>query len=567
MISLKSRFLNECVVALLMVPLILTLPPLPVAIAQDKPTAEVRISVKLITTDLDLKPVPRHALEIVPTDGASNIPREVVTSFSGEAVLRLAPGTYRVRSKNPVEFQGRRLRWDVAIEVLPATSNTVELSNDNATTGKGRQGTGGISLASQVFEASKNAVVTVETEVGHGSGFLVDSRGLFLTNAHVVEGSRFFALQFDEKTRYPAYLASSDPNEDVAVLLVNPKALGMATPLQLAPDSPDDPVAHIGDEIYAIGSPFSQRRIITAGIVSGIETGAIISDVMIDQGSSGGPLLNSANEVIGINTFGEGRGISGTVRIWKAIPVLEEARRRLSEMKLPPERALPPIPDTRFPPDAIKKIILSKDFRIADYLIRTKRFNVYVLTPPADTYWNFQAEIEASRGRKKRRKHDRVEAEDTFDPLARIRGWNDYVGGNRATIKVLVVPKTRATFGSSLAAGLTGVQSVTKYKYRADFDTLRLLRADTEIPFIRIGRSLNTALESTSTGHIKDAAYGGFAEFLPEAFAPSANGEQLILEIYNEKNPEKVTRAKISSKVQQRVWDDFSAMRDEMSSE
>jgi S1-C subfamily serine protease len=89
----------------------------------------------------------------------------------------------------------------------------------------------------QVFRQFRNGVATVYNDRGHGSGFLVDSLGLLLTNDHVAGGSSRITVKFDDSTRVEADLIASDPKADVAVIRVNPSVaarypkLALATPV------------------------------------------------------------------------------------------------------------------------------------------------------------------------------------------------------------------------------------------------------------------------------------------------------------------------------------------------
>ena len=80
-----------------------------------------------------------------------------------------------------------------------------------------------------------------------------------------------------------------------------------------------------------------------------------------------------------INTFGEGRGVSGTVRIWKAMPLFEDAKRKMATIPIPSGEFLPPIPKTKYPVDAMKRIVLTEDFDLEQYHIVTRRFDVFIL--------------------------------------------------------------------------------------------------------------------------------------------------------------------------------------------
>lgn len=294
--------------------------------------------------------------------------------------------------------------------------------------------------------------------------------------------------------------------------------------------------------------------------MSKVETGAIISDVMIDHGNSGGPLINAEKEAVGINTFGEGRGVSGTVRIWKAFPVLEEARKKLGAVPLPSPSFLPPIPKTRYPADAMRQVVLAEDFDIDQYHIQTRPFDVYVLTPPALCYFEHQNEIKAAQGRQLRRK--KVSAVDTYDPVADMKGWAQYVGEYKALVRVVIVPRIKPTFGSAFGAGLLGSSAVRHYRYQGDVDTLRLTRNGKEVQAIRIGRAPIGQRFAGAAGHMEDVAYLGFAEYPPEAFEPpTADGDHLALEIVNEAKGGAITREELQEDLLRRVWQDLAPLR------
>lgn len=516
---------------------------------------EVHLKVILVGPNLELRPVPKQGFEISRPGSPSEAVETVSTSFDGEAKFSLPPGAYVIRATKPVTLEGRSFNWQIPFDVKAGQELALELSNDNAST------TGGATAAERVFQAVKEGVVTLESETTNGSAFLVDPSGLLLTNDHVVAGSRFLVVRLTAEERYPASYVFSDEIEDVAVIQVNPEVARSMSSLDLAVDTPEKPAVRIGEQVFAVGSPLDQEKIITTGIVGGLETGAIISDAMIDHGNSGGPLLNADGKVVGINTFGQGRGVSGTVRVWKAFSVLEEGKKRSSSMSVPSANKLPPYPNTRYPPDALKKIALSADFDPDDYRVRTTPFEVFFLTPPAGIYYELRDQIDASKGRKRRREFKKVQTDDTYDPAEGIRGWREYTGDYKPLVTIRVEPRIRATVGSSIAAGLLGVRSLTRYKYAGDFDTICLRRAGQDVPCIRVSRTPEKTLFSIDAGHMKDVAYVGMAEYLPEAFAPPAPGENLVLEITNEANPDKTVKVTLPDKLLKRIWDDFSPLR------
>ena len=172
---------------------------------------------------------------------------------------------------------------------------------------------------SRIFEQVSPAVVEVEAvrRIGNiqfdfpfwGSGFLVDRDGHIVTNYHVVAGGEEFVVRLSDGSEVPAERLGVSQADDLAVLRVDPSHVEGVTPLTLADSSRVAP----GQLAIAVGSPFREFNSIGVGIISGIERGhssvlhrpipdMIQTDVPLNPGNSGGPLLNADGEVIGINT-------------------------------------------------------------------------------------------------------------------------------------------------------------------------------------------------------------------------------------------------------------------------
>ena len=149
---------------------------------------------------------------------------------------------------------------------------------------------------------------TRQAQRGLGSGFVIDKAGYVVTNYHVVQGAEQIRVSFSNNESMGALVVGTDPSTDVAVLKVHavPRAL---RPLELG----DSDGVQVGDEVVAIGNPLGYERTVTSGIVSAVGRAiqapnmslidqVIQTDAAINQGNSGGPLLNTAGRVIGVNT-------------------------------------------------------------------------------------------------------------------------------------------------------------------------------------------------------------------------------------------------------------------------
>jgi serine protease Do len=139
---------------------------------------------------------------------------------------------------------------------------------------------------------------------GVGSGFIVSPDGYIVTNAHVVDGAKTVTVKLTDRREFTAKVIGADKRTDIALIKIDAKkplpALDLSNP---AP-------AKQGEWVIAIGSPFGFENSVTAGIVSGVHralpggqmTPFIQTDVAVNPGNSGGPLLNAAGQVVGVNS-------------------------------------------------------------------------------------------------------------------------------------------------------------------------------------------------------------------------------------------------------------------------
>ena len=165
-----------------------------------------------------------------------------------------------------------------------------------------------------------------ETSTGTGSGFVIDLDGHVLTNDHVIENAKTVQVTLFDGSSHEARVIGEDATNDAAVVKIN-TAKNRLFPVTFG----DSSKMVVGLKVLAIGNPFGLERTLTAGIVSALDRsikskngrtikGIIQTDAAVNPGNSGGPLLNSKGEVIGINTailssVGQSAGISFAVPI------------------------------------------------------------------------------------------------------------------------------------------------------------------------------------------------------------------------------------------------------------
>jgi putative serine protease PepD len=197
----------------------------------------------------------------------------------------------------------------------PVTTTVVETATSRSTITKGALSVG------EIAQKDSKSVVEIDattgssspygssgTEAAEGTGFVYDTKGDIVTNAHVVNGASAIKVKFADGSTYTAKLVGEDTSTDVAVVHVGATASELV-PLTFA----DSSAVQVGDGVVAIGNPYGLDGTVTSGIVSAVNReisapdntpipGAIQTDAAINHGNSGGPLLDMQGDVIGITS-------------------------------------------------------------------------------------------------------------------------------------------------------------------------------------------------------------------------------------------------------------------------
>jgi putative serine protease PepD len=201
------------------------------------------------------------------------------------------------------------------------TVHTSAASGDRSAAGSRREVSSSASssttsglTATQIYQRDSSGIVAIRARTASGedsgTGIVLNEDGLILTNNHVVAEASAIVVSPGKSTRQTtsATLLGADPNSDLALIKIDPSGLDLK-PLKLA----DSGTVEVGNTVYAIGNPYGLDETLTHGIVSALEreieapdgakiTGAIQTDAALNPGNSGGPLIDTAGEVIGINS-------------------------------------------------------------------------------------------------------------------------------------------------------------------------------------------------------------------------------------------------------------------------
>jgi S1-C subfamily serine protease len=542
----------------------------------------VIFNVSVVNSSLTLKNVPKFTLIIrkAVNDGV-DIGR-VSTDAEGNATLSLPAGDYVVSSEKALFFEGHSYTWEQRFSVASGKTLTVELSGDNAKIENVEIGLKArdISRGGEMFKTLRNGVVTVQGELGSGTGFLIEDQGLVLTNQHVIDQSFEIRVRFDQNTAVKARLLAVDKERDLAVLQVNLAAFPKSRILTLASkDATEAPVSE-GENVFTIGSPLNQEKILSSGIVSKVESHAIIADINFNSGNSGAPLFNSLGQVVGITTFKirdrseavftgnliteEASGLSGIVSIDEAADLILKARAAAASRGLPSAQLMPNIPAGIFPVETIKAAFKEKNYPLKEYVSDVRNYEIKYMTPVYKFYLMEKDRVDSLKERGKRNKESGLA--DTADAFRDLRYWNQYAGELQPVVQILALPETTATTSSMVLSAVTastiGYSTPLAQKYKADFFQMKLMCDGEEVvPLIRNKTEIERKLQNYYKNRNR-FTYAGVYSYPYDVFAPG-RCKQLQVHVFSEEDIETPIISDVPEVTKNRIWADFRDFREQ----
>jgi S1-C subfamily serine protease len=566
--------------------------------AQSRPTTAVTpgtsgtltLRAAIVLPDYTVRPLP--LVPIVAHRGDRTDSVATRTDLDGRAVLTLPPGVYNIAARTPQPIDGRVYDWSLSVIVRTSATQTLELTNANATgspvtalaapstapsqgasprpaSNSNRQ----IAPEREVLDRVRTGVFRVEAGAGHGTGFLADTLGgVVITNDHVIESSdRDVSIYLDSVTRVPAQVLARDREADLAILRLPPNRCQSCARLRLA-QAASAPVVETGERLLAIGFPLAQQLTLTSGIASSVREGAVISDVNINPGNSGGPLLNLDAEVVAINTFADkdqraGQGVSGSVVVSRLSRALEAARKAIAETDPPADETLPVMPTRAYPLEPLKQHVATVEAHMYRHVLArdANNFTVTVQTPAIYMFYHQLAENTVSGERRKREERAGIPAEERYSRLKAVRDWEQYVGDQfLPVVTVRVSPKIGETGWSAFARALETVNYGTaisqgRFKFRGDLRGARFYRNGVEVLPLRGGHRPVEAFINDRWVQLNDVADEGFYVLPPELFAPdSLGGPAMVTMVFQDiKNPQSGSLVNFYDATAAYIWNDF----------
>jgi S1-C subfamily serine protease len=507
----------------------------PAAFAQ--PPSVLHIKVTLADATGTITPVARHAL-LISDEPPSTPPRRILTTLAGIADVSLRPGHYVVESDQPVAFNGTSYEWSQRIDIVAGRDATLELTADNASLGS-RTAVATSATPSDTdpsFLASqwRDTVVGLWTPTQHASGFLVDARGLIVTNQRVVGAAIAAEAQFTPEIKVKATVLASDPTRDVAILRVNPSVVASLRPLPLRCGQTRPSVTN-GQELYTIGVQISGQKRLTLGDVTGVGPRLLLSDLTLARASAGGPVF-TAGGLIGLTTLDYREPDDGSdarvVRIDQACEVIALAEKKMAEAMAPDATLLPVDLRRSVSVSALGEAVKNRAGSLNPYPMSTTDFDIAFITP---------VHIYGMKNQVQR-------------PVMDFGNWSEYVAEYQRVLLVRATPKMVEGLWAKVARGAAMTQGMSlppMKRAKSGFSRMRAFCGDTEVtpihPFLVERRVSDT-----------EALYEGLYVFDPAALGPQCGTVKLTL--YSENEADKGDTRVVDPNVLQQITRDFAPL-------
>lgn len=521
------------------------------------------LRVRIVVADADgaPTPAPRYAL-LVSDNPPTAAPRRLMTALDGTVEAKLRPGNYTVESDRPLAFRGRRYQWTQMVDIAAGRETVLELTAANAEItdldpSDASPGAPPESDTEILLQQWRNSVVGIWTPSTHASGFLIDAKGLVVTNQRGIGAAASADVQLTREKKVAARVLAADAERDVAVLWVDPTAVAGVRPVPLACTPAAKPPEEDA-EIFTIGEPLRGEKDMTSGLVRAVKPNEIAADLILPSGSAGGPVFTANGVLVGLTSFVVGPEDSGqpdprVVRVHEICAALAPAEQAMTAGQPPGGALLPVEPMRPFPADALKASLERRPGTIDPYTMSSTDFDIALLTPVV-VYHELHASTTIPR----------TTSKDTRSPNAELSfmrqrmdfgAWSEYVSEVWPVLLIRVTPRFVEGFWTKVgraAAQTQGVALPPIKRYKSGFAGLRALCGAAEVtpihPF-----ELERRISERAT--IDEGLY----VFDPGALGPHCGTVTLVLQ--SAASPEQPDTRVVDPKILEQIWQDFEPYR------
>jgi serine protease Do len=512
----------------------------------------LRISVTVVDAENRARPVPRHAL-LISDNPATAAPRRVVTSAEGAAEMRLRPGSYTIESDQALVFQGKAYEWRQTVNVEPGKDAVLELTAANAQVESSSAGStmaAGESSPSELLMQWQDTVVSIWSPTARGSAFLIDPRGLLLTNQRIIGTAASVEVQLTLARKVSARVLAADRTRNVAVLWVDPSMVSSLKPVKLAPEGKAD-VAE-DQSVFAIDAFAIEQKTLASGRVSRVDPHTIASDLRIDDNSSGAPMLAATGDVIGIMRPDDASSSrSYAVRIDDARPVIAEAQKAMAAAP-PASAALLPVEAQKpFPQEALEEAAKRHASSFGAYELHGADFDVSFITP--GMVYAARRQPERTTGAKTAGgRQDIMEIENARRALQDFGNWSGYVADTLPVLLIRATPKLVENFWTTVGrtAAQTQGMSIPPIKHvKSSFSRMRLYCGETEVQPIH---PFTIERKVDDNNSISEGLY---------VYDPASVGSQcskVTLSLFSDKQPDKADTRTVDPRILEQIATDFA---------
>jgi S1-C subfamily serine protease len=523
------------------------------------------LHIKVVVVDAEGKPtpVPRHAL-LISDNPPSAAPRLITTGLGGTADVRLAPGNYTVESDKPLVFQGKAYQWTQFVDIVAGRDTALELTAENAEVAPATSANVSAAVPLETdpwvqLPQWQDSVVALWSPTTRASGFLIDGRGLVVTNQRVIGTATSVEVQLSPQVKVAASVLEADSARDVAVLWINPGVVSSvrAVPLGCA-DKTRTPIVR-GQELFTIGAPLRAQKSVTVGTVRRTESRAISSDFSLATGSQGGPVFTASGGVVGITSIWDSSdGLepgARIVRIDDACEVVSSAENKMKARMPPDGTHLPVEPSRPFPLAALKDAGQDRTTSLTPYRISAADFDVTFVTPVL--FRSLQDQPDRTRGILRPGATPTAGLDPTLVRwLIDFGNWSEYVADFPPVLLVRVTPKLVENFWTTVARGAARTQGMALppiKRPRSSFVRMRAHCGDAEVTPIHALKIEHRLSESNTIDE-------GLYVFDPGAFGKHCGAVTLVL--YSDKESAKGDTRPVEPVVLQQIERDFAPYRE-----